>query len=688
MKATNQTEATGNTANQNNEDIIRTIAAIAPSTEIFQEIYGAYTGTAKKDKSHFAKIPREIIRNEEITAATEHIYAVLVDLADYKTRIAEVTALEIAKTAHKSTRTVRRRLSILVQSGVIVRLLRKDPRAPKHNMPNLYFIRDGEALKKALSRDDTGAKPASETTTCPKMATITAKNVREKDIRENTREESLESNLKGEAELPENSDNSEKTQNPVTPAVNTEPPAVPTKPETPKTSKQSEPDLSGVPEIMRPVAKYLLDETGRTELHPGEYEVIREIEKRHMPIRVMKEIDKRVAQYKRKGKNLHMLNFYCLAKPLLQQVSRKPKSAQPTGNADMLKSTPEVENAREVMTDVTSEILPAGEAEKIISEYTPAVKERESIPAALEELYGKIAAKGDEITIEDYLRLKFPDAEESELLTWHLDSRKLADLEEAVIFDKTCASCSCGDGHCPLGKFGERPKSRPVAVLKETMNSRNHKRRLIVGWTTYLHCKHNKAKPDPEFERRVKQSGLSERQSKQTFASYKHEGMPEEIVSAKAKAILAAKNNTSLILAGKAGTGKTHLAAAIALEVMRGGKQALFRTVPDLLDELARAEWGHADSFGLRQMFRDVPCLVLDDLGKEKTTDKRMEYLFGVLDYRYSHGLQTIVTTNALNMGGLVNQWNADKVEPLVSRIVENGEWVTIRNADNYRLLA
>ena len=46
--------------------------------------------------------------------------------------------------------------------------------------------------------------------------------------------------------------------------------------------------------------------------------------------------------------------------------------------------------------------------------------------------------------------------------------------------------------------------------------------------------------------------------------NYAHEGMPEEIVSAKAKAILAAKNGTSLILAVKAGTGKTHLATAIA----------------------------------------------------------------------------------------------------------------------------
>lgn len=59
--------------------------------------------------------------------------------------------------------------------------------------------------------------------------------------------------------------------------------------------------------------------------------------------------------------------------------------------------------------------------------------------------------------------------------------------------------------------------------------------------------------------------------------------------------------------------GKTHL--AIALETMRGGKQALFRTVPEMLDEL-RLSWQKRDYFNVKQKFMDVPCLVLDDLGE------------------------------------------------------------------------
>lgn len=72
----------------------------------------------------------------------------------------------------------------------------------------------------------------------------------------------------------------------------------------------------------------------------------------------------------------------------------------------------------------------------------------------------------------------------------------------------------------------------------------------------------------------------------------------------------------------------------------------MFRTVPELLGELRQADWDHTDFFGLQQKFIDVPCLILDDWGKEKATEKGMEYLYQIIDYRYRKELQTVVTTN------------------------------------------
>ena len=48
--------------------------------------------------------------------------------------------------------------------------------------------------------------------------------------------------------------------------------------------------------------------------------------------------------------------------------------------------------------------------------------------------------------------------------------------------------------------------------------------------------------------------------------------------------------------------------------------------------------------------FKRVSCLVLDNLGKERTTDAGVDYLHQIVDYRYRNELQTVVMTNSLNV--------------------------------------
>ena len=73
-----------------------------------------------------------------------------------------------------------------------------------------------------------------------------------------------------------------------------------------------------------------------------------------------------------------------------------------------------------------------------------------------------------------------------------------------------------------------------------------------------------------------------------------------------------------MLILGESGCGKTHLAAAVANTVLRGGGDAFFAVVPDLLDHL-RASFapGRGDP-GYDELFNDIRnagLLVLDDLG-------------------------------------------------------------------------
>lgn len=103
-----------------------------------------------------------------------------------------------------------------------------------------------------------------------------------------------------------------------------------------------------------------------------------------------------------------------------------------------------------------------------------------------------------------------------------------------------------------------------------------------------------------------------------------------------------------LLLKGGYGCGKTHLAAAIANRCVEQGRAVLFITVPDLLDYL-RAAFGPASSVGYDERFgetRDVPVLILDDLGTESPTSWAQEKLFQILNHRYNARLPTVITTN------------------------------------------
>ncbi|NWG16327.1 MAG: ATP-binding protein [Chloroflexi bacterium] len=110
----------------------------------------------------------------------------------------------------------------------------------------------------------------------------------------------------------------------------------------------------------------------------------------------------------------------------------------------------------------------------------------------------------------------------------------------------------------------------------------------------------------------------------------------------------AAKPEGWVLLEGGYGCGKTHLAAAVGNARLAQGDLVLFLTVPDLLDYL-RNTFGPASEIGYDELFdrvRNVPLLILDDLGAENASSWAQEKLFQLLNFRYSRRLPTVVTTN------------------------------------------
>ncbi len=104
-----------------------------------------------------------------------------------------------------------------------------------------------------------------------------------------------------------------------------------------------------------------------------------------------------------------------------------------------------------------------------------------------------------------------------------------------------------------------------------------------------------------------------------------------------------------IMIMGANGTGKTHLAAAIANFRQQQGSDVVFVTVPDLLDYLRVTFNPNAPvTFDQRfQMVRNTPFLVLDDFSTEGSAWAR-EKLFQILDYRYVSRRPTVFTTDKI----------------------------------------
>ena len=106
-----------------------------------------------------------------------------------------------------------------------------------------------------------------------------------------------------------------------------------------------------------------------------------------------------------------------------------------------------------------------------------------------------------------------------------------------------------------------------------------------------------------------------------------------------------------LFITGPMGTGKTHLAAAIANQLMHEGTAVICMTMIDLLDRIRQTfnasgnRWDDNEATLLNK-YKRVPLLIIDDMGKEPATKWAVSKIYAIINARYEACLPTIITTN------------------------------------------
>jgi DNA replication protein DnaC len=113
-----------------------------------------------------------------------------------------------------------------------------------------------------------------------------------------------------------------------------------------------------------------------------------------------------------------------------------------------------------------------------------------------------------------------------------------------------------------------------------------------------------------------------------------------------------------LLIFGPNGSGKTHLASAIANRCRARGERPVFFFVADLLDylrHLMNDDTGPGFLEGFNQL-KNAPLLVLDDLGAQSDVAWVRDRLFQLINHRYAARLPTVFTVSEESMMRVVEE--------------------------------
>jgi len=183
-----------------------------------------------------------------------------------------------------------------------------------------------------------------------------------------------------------------------------------------------------------------------------------------------------------------------------------------------------------------------------------------------------------------------------------------------------------------------------AAVLETRLHQAQTERMAPIDLISCLVSDELARRSDRLLERRRKEAEF--RDPDKTLDNFDftfNKKMNRSLVFDLATANFLAKHEDALFL-GPPGTGKSHLAQAIAQSAIQQGYRVLYREAHKLIEDLADATLDGTRKEEM-ELFSTVPLLIIDDLGMRKLPATAAEDLLEIVMRRYER-TSTLLTSN------------------------------------------